>query len=142
MLSIVAPRSESYPAVMPSSAPRRSTFSAERTVVYSTGPASPDPKRDDDPAGRPRKPADPDPDPDPDDGDGDGDGDGDEPDEGPENWRELPPSHEDWLTESAIRMTGRSGRPVQRPWLTGTTVEPFGGEYWKPTWPCLTLCRT
>jgi hypothetical protein len=45
----------------------------------STGPASPDPKRDDDPARRPGESA--------------------EPDDGPENWRELPPSHEDWLTE-------------------------------------------
>src|ERR1700733_10573786 len=49
----------------------------------STGPASPDPKRDDAPAGRPGEPAEP--------GDGPGDG--------PEDWRELPPSHEDWLTE-------------------------------------------
>jgi hypothetical protein len=45
----------------------------------STGPASPDPKRDDDPARRPGESA--------------------EPDDGPENWRELLPSHEDWLTE-------------------------------------------
>jgi Domain of unknown function (DUF222) len=45
----------------------------------SHGPASPAPGRDDDPARRPGEPTDP------------GDG--------PENWRELPASHEDWLSE-------------------------------------------
>jgi hypothetical protein len=45
----------------------------------SHGPASPDPGQDDDPARRPGEPA--------------------EPGDGPEYWRELPPSHEDRLTE-------------------------------------------
>ncbi|MGD0064008.1 MAG: hypothetical protein ABSB76_11280, partial [Streptosporangiaceae bacterium] len=44
-----------------------------------TGPASPDPGRDDDPAGHAGEPGDP--------------------GEVPEGWRELPPSREDWLTE-------------------------------------------
>ena len=44
-----------------------------------TGPVSPDSGRDEDPAGR--------------------DGEPDQPGEGPEGWRELPPSREDWLTE-------------------------------------------
>jgi hypothetical protein len=42
-------------------------------------PASPDPRRDDDPAGHPGEP--------------------DQAGEVPEGWRELPPSREDWLTE-------------------------------------------
>jgi hypothetical protein len=45
----------------------------------SHGPASPAHGRDDDSARRPGEPA--------------------EPGDGPENWRELPPSHEDWLSE-------------------------------------------
>ncbi|MGD0067334.1 MAG: hypothetical protein ABSB76_28340, partial [Streptosporangiaceae bacterium] len=44
-----------------------------------TGPATPDPGRDEDPAGHAGEP--------------------DQTGEVPEGWRELPPSREDWLTE-------------------------------------------
>ena len=56
------------------------------------GPVSPDPGRDEDPARRPGEPGEPPQ-------DGPGRGEPDLPDDASEGWRELPPSHKDWLTE-------------------------------------------